>query len=488
MHRRKRYAIARVLPARLLAAALVLSVCGSALAEDEAAIAQANSLSRAFRSAARAVVPTVVTVRTTTKPRAISPRSHGRNPFEGTPFEDFFGDDFPGFGGVPSPESGMGSGVIIDPSGVVLTNNHVVEKADKITVELSDGRRFDVVDVKVDPDTDLAVLRIKVGEPLPAAKLGDSNALEIGDWVIAVGNPFGLEQTVSAGIISAKGRSLDSVRRGQFLQTDAAINPGNSGGPLVNLAGEVVGINTAIFSRSGGYQGIGFAIPINVAKWVTPQLVKSGSVQRAYLGVAIEPITAERAEELGVRPNQGVVVRQVYEGAPAAAAGLKRNDVILDFDGRPIHKVSDLQAIVERSTASSAHKLQVLRDGKPLTLEVKVESMPEHFGLAKGPMGGSSEFYNDRQLGLVVIEMSDYWAERLGYKDTDGALIMHVDRSRIAARAGLRDGMLIRRINDRSIHGVEDFKAAIKAASLEQGIELQVQTPKGSQTIVLKSS
>jgi len=266
-----------------LAVLAAIAIAWPARAQEDDAVDQAKSLSRAFRAAAKKVLPTVVTVRTVVKPHEEKKGEPGQNPFKGTPFEDLFGDEVPGFNfDVPeTPELGLGSGVIIDASGIVLTNNHVVEGADEVVVRLADGRELPATDIKVDARTDLAVLRIKASEPLPAAPLGDSDKLEIGDWVIAVGNPFELEGTVSAGIISAKGRTLGSVGRARFLQTDAAINPGNSGGPLVNLDGEVVGINTAIFSRSGGYQGIGFAIPINLAKWVTPQLIRGGRVERA---------------------------------------------------------------------------------------------------------------------------------------------------------------------------------------------------------------
>ena len=301
---------------------------------DQVAIQQAKGLSRAFRAAAKQVLPTVVKVKTSTRPRQLRGRRQG-NPFQGTPFEDFF-DEQPWYGIPDGPRPGLGSGVIIDPSGIVLTNNHVVENADKVSVQLGDGREFDAVEIKTDERSDLAVLRIQADASLPAARLGDSDQLEIGDWVLAVGNPFELEQTVSAGIISAKGRALDSVRRARFLQTDAAINPGNSGGPLVNLDGEVVAINTAIFSRTGGYQGIGFAIPINLAKWVTPQLIEKGTVARAYLGVTIADVTPALSEEVGVAPGAGIVVGMVGEGSPAEEAGIRTKDVITAFDGRPI--------------------------------------------------------------------------------------------------------------------------------------------------------
>lgn len=447
---------------------------------DQQAIAQANSLSRAFRSAAKSVIPTVVTVRTTT-------RFNGRiSPRGGNPLEDLFGE---GLGqrhpDVPLP--GMGSGVIIG-KGLVLTNNHVVDGADTVTIDLSDGRRLDVTDIKTDPQTDLAVLRFESDDSLPIAKLGDSDKLDIGDWVIAVGNPFELEQTVSAGIISAKGRSLGSVERARFLQTDAAINPGNSGGPLVNLAGEVIGINTAIFSRNGGYQGIGFAIPINLAKWVTPQLAENGSVRRAYLGVVIGAVTAKRSEELGVAPNQGVVVDSVMDDSPAARSGLQVDDVVLSFDGQPTRRVADLQEIVERSGADSKHKLEVLRDGEPLELQVVVELMPADLGRTARALNGSPKFHVDNKLGLTVLDLNDYMAGQLGFKGKKGAFIESIDKSRLAARAGVAEGMLIHKVNGKAIAGVADYIEAMKDASLSDGITLEVLTKTGSRRVELKSN
>ncbi len=279
-------------------------------------VEHANSLSRAFRESAHVAMPSVVTVyshqsakkvKGTRGARGLDGNAFGGiNPFEGTPFADRFKDMIPqqpegqDFSFRTPPRDGMGTGVIIDKSGIILTNNHVVEGADTVTVHMSDGREFKATDIKTDPQSDLAVLRIKADGDLPAAHLGNSDDLEIGDWVIAIGNPFEQEKTVTAGIISGKGRTLGASHRTEFLQTDAAINPGNSGGPLVNLTGEVVGINTAIASNSGGYQGLGFAIPINQAKWVTEQLIKDGSVHRGYLGVEIGEVSSELASQLGV--------------------------------------------------------------------------------------------------------------------------------------------------------------------------------------------
>jgi len=456
--------------------------------EDADAVQQAKSLSRAFRSAAKAVLPTVVEVRTLSTTKSGGP-DRSRNPFQGTPFEDLYGDRGHDLRNIPQP--GLGSGVIIDPSGIVLTNNHVIAGADKVVVQLADGRVFEASDIKTDAETDLAVMTIKSDEPFPAAQLGDSDKLEIGDWVIAVGNPFALESTVSAGIISAMGRSLGKVRRARFLQTDAAINPGNSGGPLVNLDGEIVGINTAIFSQTGGYQGIGFAIPVNLAKWVTPQLIKSGSVRRAYLGISMIPVTAENSEQVGVKPNQGVVIDGVTDDSPASQAGLLRGDVILVFDDREIKNMSDLQEVVERLEWDTQHEMKILREKKPQTVQVTIQEMPEGFGerLAGGPpsmLGESAEYYRNVELGLAVMDLSPSLAQRYGYSDNSGVLVLDVAFDGIAAKSGIREGMVIRRVGDKPVADVAEFKVAMEDQSLEQGVKLEIHTPHGSRAVTLK--
>ncbi len=463
------------------------------------AIAQAKAMSQAFRSAANQVMPTVVKIKTTTRPQPIKiPKGTkpGENPFKGTPFEDFFDDhDLPDFNfphGMPQRQ-GVGSGVIIDPSGIILTNNHVVAGADEVLVELSDGRQFKASDIRTDEQTDLAVLRIEADEPLPAARLGDSDLMEIGDWVIAVGNPFELNGTVSAGIISGKGRALRAGKRTSFLQTDAAINPGNSGGPLVNLDGEVVGINTAIASNSGGYQGVGFAIPSNLAKWVTGQLIERGSVQRAYLGVGIERISGELAGKLGVDPNGGVLVSEVFPDTPAAKAGFQEGDVILAFAGHPVGSPRDLQAVVERSDAGSKQKVDIIRGGKPKTLQVEVKPLPDDFGVASAPsLRGEEEDepagFSSDDLGLEVDELTEEVAQRLGFEGIAGVLITEVDPAGIAAGAGIREGMLILRVGKKPVSSVAQFKAAMQGEDLEDGVLLLIRTSQGNRFVVLKES
>jgi serine protease Do len=345
--------------------------------ESISAIEHAKTLSRAFRQAARQVTPSVVTVIAksrvrTTSPRLMwdDPRFRGQIPLrEPGPSED--GE------AAAEIDAQLGSGVIIRAQGIVLTNNHVVEDASRVVIRLPDGSEVPATDIRTDRLSDLAILRIRGSGPFPAATLGDSDQLEIGDWVIAVGSPFELETTVSAGIISGKGRSIEKIERGKLLQTDAAINPGNSGGPLVNLEGQVVGINTAIASSSGGYQGIGFAIPINRAQWVIRQLETEGRVQRGYLGINIGEITPELAAQYQRPVRSGVIVRRVLDGTPAAQAGMEQDDIIVDFAGVKIRDVRDLQTNVEQKKEGSSQRVTVVRDGKRVELTVVVRTLPD---------------------------------------------------------------------------------------------------------------
>jgi serine protease Do len=493
------------LSAAFVAAALTAVV---ARAEESAATAEALShataLSKAFRHAAEHATPSVVVVRSETKARKAPPRADrrggggggGENPFKGTPFEDFFRDGMPeGFdfhggpgGGSPS-RSGVGSGVIVDSNGIVLTNNHVVEGADEVTVELPDGREFKATEIKTDPESDLAVVRLENAKNLPVAKLGDSDKLDIGDWVIAIGTPFELETTVSAGIISGKGRELGSIRRAKFLQTDAAINPGNSGGPLVNLAGEVVGINTAIASNSGGYQGIGFAIPINLAKWVSEQLIAKGAVERGYLGVSISSLDKDMAAKLGIQDRKGALVTEVMDGTPAADAGVQELDVITAFDDQSVDGPRSLQEVVERSGIGKPHKLTVLRDGKSLVLSVSVKPLPEKIAKSGGglrkPQGGEETYYSE-DFGIEVRDKTSVPED--AYEGFAGVLVDRVDPEGVAAEAGIGPGVLIRKVDRTPVTSVGECAEALEKASAKDGVVLQVRTPRGNAVILLKKN
>jgi len=478
---------------------------GSADVGKAEALSHAKALSSAFRHAAETAIPTVVTIRTRTRPVAAQGGQRGEggeNPFRGTPFEDFFGEEqMQEFlrQNPQQPQSGMGSGVIIDRAGIILTNNHVVSGADEVTVRLADGREYQGTDIKVDPQTDLAVIHIEGAEDLPVATLGDSDQLEIGDWVIAVGNPFELELTVSAGIISGKGRELGASQRSRYLQTDAAINPGNSGGPLLNLDGEVIGINTAIATNNGAYQGVGFAIPSNLAKWVTSQLIKRGSVERAYLGVSIEDVTAAFAEEFGVARNGGVLVNEVYPDTPASRAGFQDGDIITHFGGQKVNSRRELQELVERMPVGDEQHATVVRDGTELEVLVTPEALPSDLSFARGSdplpeQGGDAtgkpeEGFSSEEFGLAVSDMSADVAAGLGYDGFNGVLVTEVDPNGPAFEDGLREGMLILRVGRQTVvTSVEEFEQALEGKSVRQGITLHVRTPDGNRFISVQSN
>ena len=365
---------------------------GQARADDEG-IDHARSLSRAFRTVAKETTPSVVTVLSKVRVDVAGRRGELRDLLRDPRFRELFPDGLPleipeervpeegrpdggGEGDDPLFENGLGSGVIIDAGGVVLTNNHVVEGADEVIVRLDDGREFKAAEVRTDPMSDLAVLKLEGATGLSVAKLGDSGSLEIGDWVLAIGSPFELEATVSAGIISGKGRSIAQIRRGRLLQTDAAINPGNSGGALVNLEGEVVGINTAIATNSRGFQGVGFAIPSNRARWVVRELLEHGEVRRAYLGIRIGEIDAAVARRLGVPVRSGVLVGEVIAESPAADAGIEANDIIVEFDGLKVRSPQDLQDAVEQKPLGTRQTVRILRDGRITSVQVTVRPLP----------------------------------------------------------------------------------------------------------------
>ncbi|QDV56178.1 Do family serine endopeptidase [Rosistilla oblonga] len=462
-----------------------------------AAVANANSLSEAFRETARVVAPSVVTI--TSETEVASPAPRQGQPMNDEMMKRFFGEGSP-FGEMfrgqpqmqpfhkPSAESntrtGIGSGVIIDASGLILTNNHVVADATNVMVKLADGREFQASEVKTDPKTDLAVLKIDGASDLVAARLGNSDRIEIGDWVLALGQPFGLEGTVTAGIISAKSRGIGITARENFLQTDAAINPGNSGGPLVNLAGEVIGINTAISSRSGGNNGVGFAIPIDEAKWVSDQLIKDGVVRRAMLGVGIQKVSHELASSFGVESNHGVLVTEVVKGSPADKAGLKSGDVILTFSGREVHDPRGLQNVVEQCAVGSKQKIEIMRDGSKMTIEAVCEVQPEA-GLAnKASESAASKI---ESLGMEVGNLTEDLARKLGVKDVAGVVITNVEPGSVADRAGLKAGNVITQVERKSVDSVDQFQAMTKDHDLSDAMLLLVKTDQGSRYVILKS-
>lgn len=481
--------------AKLFMVAVVLVVFSAthATATDSAnpAVAAARDLSGAFRSASEHVLDAVVAIesrKAEQKPTTGQGMQGSPNPFQGTPFEDLFRDR-PGQRGPNTPhrsQTGIGSGVLIHKSGLILTNNHVVDGADQVIVRLHDGREFKAVDVKTDPKTDIAIVRIDSDTDFPFAKLGDSDAVEIGDWVLALGQPFGLESTVTAGIISAKHRGIGIAARENFLQTDAAINPGNSGGPLVNLDGQVIGINTAISSSGGGNDGIGFAIPVNMVKWVGKQLVADGKVRRAYLGVGIQPVTAELAKQFHVGPRTGVLINQVHSNTPAEKAGLQSGDVIVQFSGKPITDPGELQLLVESADMEKSHTLMVIRDGKSVELSLRPEVLPEDLD-SETPTSIETESDQLEKLGLAVEDMSPSIAMQLGMEGVEGVLISEVRDGSPAQRQGLEPGNVITHVNRQPVGSKSKLMAELQSDSNENGVLLFVRTNNGSRFVVLKS-
>ncbi len=466
----------------------------------------AKAMSRAFHAASEQVLPAVVTITSKpsmTKVKAMKPSEDGEEGmeeipfgFNGSPFGDMMKDPnlrkfFQFHGGSPNMPHGVassGSGVIVDSSGVILTNNHVVSGGGDITVRLSDGREFKAAEIKTDPKADLAIVTIKAGGSLPVARLGRSSDVEVGDWVLALGQPFGLEGTVTAGIVSAKGRGLGITDREDFIQTDAAINPGNSGGPLVNLDGEVIGINTAISSNSGGYQGVGFAIPIDEAKWVGGQLEQNGTVHRAYLGVMIQPVNQQVAEQFKIKVHSGVFVREVRDGTPAAKAGVQPGDVIEKFAGQTVNTPMELQSLVERSPIGSSEPLVLLREGKELTVKVVSKELPADETAAASPAkhGEGSGHATFDKLGIQAETLTSSLAGQLGVKADFGVAVTDVQAGSPAAMAGLEKGMVITHVGRKPVKSLADLRKVMDAGSLSAGLMLTVRTEQGSRLVMIQ--
>ena len=445
-----------------------------------------RALSQSFREVVKAVQPAVVMIKSEA---AMPVKLEGQ-----TPGDD---DSLGPFGNMPElrkffkdmpraprhGQGGLGSGLIIDASGVILTNAHVVRDGREITVRLHDGREYKATKVHTDLKADLAVLRIEGADHLTAVKLGNSDDAEVGDWVLALGNPFGLEGTVTAGIISAKGRGIGLNERESFIQTDAAINPGNSGGPLVNLDGEVIGINTAISSSSGGNEGVGFAIPINLAKWVAKQLTDGDTVHRARLGVMIQPLTHELAQQFGTKVHEGVLVAGVSPDSPAAKVGFKAGDVIVEFAGKAVASPQELQGLVEQSPIGKEQTVVVLREGKRVELKVSpTETAGDTVASGDNAAHGSTL----DKLGMEAQNLTPDLAAKLQINSEQGVVVTDVQAGSVAGRAGLASGMVIVEANRHAVKSVEDLSKAMDDKSLAKGVLLLVRTEQGSRFLVIR--
>jgi len=420
-----------------------------------------------FNRLAVLVSPAVVNIRTVKTIKGGGPvfRQFQRDPWgkEGPFkefFERFFGDEMQKEFKQPS----LGSGFIFDKTGYVVTNNHVIEDADQIKVKLKDEREFDAAVVGRDPNTDIALLKIESDESFATVKLGDSDALQVGQWVVAIGSPFGLEQTVTAGIVSAKGRVIGSGPYDDFIQTDASINPGNSGGPLLNMQGEVVGINTAIVASG---QGIGFAIPINLAREIIVALKDEGEVTRGWLGVAIQDLSAEMAEYYNIESKKGVFVADVFEGDPADQAGIQPRDIILDINGEKIETSRQLTGLIAKIPVNESAKIRILRNGKEKTVNVKIAKRPEErlAGLKRSPE-------RTEEFGIRVSDLTPEIAQQFNIDESVGVIVTRVESGSKGDSADVRVGDIIKEINRQPVKNSEEYKSLLREIKSGEAVNL----------------
>ncbi len=499
-----RTTIGSALAITLLAGAVVWTqpawntpILAQQLSQDVPGIDHAMELSNAFRHVSKKTLPALVSIQTTGKvvKESVRPRGLPRSFGDDEVFRHFFGNDprfreFMQRGPVERERrtpGGKGSGFIISADGVVLTNSHVVNGAEEVTVRLSDGREFSVSEdsIRMDPRSDVAVIQLDVDEELPFVPLGDDSELEIGDWVLALGSPFGLHRTVTQGIISAKARGLSRTDIAQeFLQTDAAINPGNSGGPLVNLRGEVIGINTAISTASGGYDGVGFAIPVNAAKWAADQLIEHGTVQRGFLGIQMQEIDAALASHLNLSVPRGIVVTQVIEGSPAEKAGFEVGDVILSVNGKSIGSNHNMIGVVERLHVGDTYPIRVLRNEQEVELSINIGARPTDDEIAGTQLqpeksAQTDEAADSSRLGVSVQNLTAELSEQLGVTAA-GVVITAVKPGSGAERAGLQPGMIISRVGSLDVSDVLELDGAVQAQGHKGQVLLLVRSPGGN--------
>ncbi len=391
---------------------------------------------------------------------------HFRRPFgEEDPFKDFF-EKF--FGEDQQQKDfkqrSLGSGFIIDRDGYIVTNNHVIEDADEIQVKLKNGDEYDAEIVGRDPNTDLALIKIRSGNNLPFIKSGDSDILKVGQWVVAIGSPFGLEHTVTAGIVSAKGRVIGSGPYDDFIQTDASINPGNSGGPLLDLNGEVIGINTAIIASG---QGIGFAIPINLAKNIFEQLKKHGEVTRGWLGVAIQDITSELAEYYGVKSKKGVLVTEVFEGDPAGEAGIRPKDIILEVNNTKVETTRELTRTIAELGVGDSANIKVLRDGKEQIFKVRIAKRED-----EKIASIDTKKEDEDELGISVSNITPEVSRRFNIKEPEGVIVVGVEPGSKGEKAGVMPGDIIKEINHETIKTLEDYTQATGKVKTGESVQM----------------
>jgi serine protease Do len=469
---------------QLMVLVLISAFCGLVFAADvdTNGIETLRKTSKAFSEVAKKATPAVVAVQVRTKIEARSMGFGPGSPFDEDFFERFFGRPMPR-GQQPSEpqyQEGQASGFVISADGYILTNNHVVEDADEITVVMGDGQKYEKVKlIGTDDKADVAVLKIENVDDLPYLELGDSDDLEIGEWVIAIGNPFGLTETLTVGVVSALGRRVSGEDVYQdFIQTDAAINPGNSGGPLLNLEGEVVGINSAIITGDRGYMGIGLAVPINMAKAIKDQLIKTGKVQRGYVGVGMQKIDPEMAEFFKLENNKGVLVTSVTEDSPADKAGLQKDDVIIRVDNKKIEDPQDLKNIIGFTAPDTEVEFTIIRGGKEKKVMVKVGSMQDSELAETSDLG--------KKFGLSVATIDAEIADRYNAEEGKGVVVVDVKSGSPAARAGIRAGMVILSVNREAVSNIGEFNSELAKSEESKKVLLLVKTGRYNQYVVLQ--
>lgn len=465
----------------------VLAAVHPAFGQDEN-IALLDRSAKAFSSVVKKAGPAVVYIgveKTAKGFGAQDPSGMFDDPF----FQHFFGPHL----GRPNTQPhqfkqrGAGSGFIISSDGLILTNNHVVEDATTIKVRLADEREFTAEVIGTDPQSDVALIKID-GKNLPTLPLGNSDNLEVGEWVIAIGSPFELSQTVTVGVVSAKGRSRIGINDYEnFIQTDAAINPGNSGGPLLNIHGEAVGINTAIFSRSGGYMGIGFAIPVNMAKNIKQQLLKEGKVTRGWLGVVIQDVNEDLARSFDLDKAEGILVAEVGEDSPADKAGLQAGDVLLTLNGKQIEDVAALRNKIAMTAPKSTVRLKIIRNGRNKTVSVVLGEQPGSMNKSASRSMKKSHNSTLGKLGLSLQDLTPALAKQFGYAEGQGVLIAQVAPDSAASRVGLQLGQLIEEVNKVRVHSLDELKKSLKSGSASGRVLLRVRAGEFSQYVVLRT-
>jgi serine protease Do len=429
-----------------------------------------------FVSLAKSLKPTVVNIGTEKKAKQRrQPRPYGNAPFGSDPFQDFFDRFFEDQMPQSRAQRSLGSGFIISADGYILTNNHVVDGADEIKVKFSNGRELKGELKGSDSKLDLALIKVTTEEKLPVASLGDSDTIEVGEWVMAIGNPFGLAETVTAGIVSAKGRVIGSGPYDDFIQTDASINPGNSGGPLFNARGEVIGINSAIIA---GGQGIGFAIPVNMAKTIIPQLRDKGKVTRGWIGVSIQTVTKELADSFGLAAERGALVSEVVPEGPAEKGGIKSGDIIISFDGKEIKEMNDLPRLVAATPAGKSVSVKLIRDGKEESVSLTIDKMKD--GDEEESAAGEGK------LGIAVRQLTRELAASLRLKETSGVVITEVKPDSPAMLAGLQRGDIVKEVNGRKVATVEEYDKAVAAAKKDKSVRLLIRHGDSSRFIAIR--